>query len=318
MLYFLQQALNGLQVSAFYALLAVGYVLVHAVSGRTNLAFGALSVTAGCTAVLIATMLGAVFYASEASALLLAVPAALAANAVTGYLLARFVVLPLAQDSRLSMLVATLGAAIVLEELARLASGSRDLWLQPVLATPLAFVSGSFPVSVTAIRMINLAVAAVMIAGLAVLVARHPAGRAWRAVSEDAGMARLLGIDVERVVCGSVVLGALYAGAAGILAAVYYGSVSFYLGLILGLKVLYVVVLGRLHSITGALIGAGLLGFLETFWSAYLPLAWRDVATFVFLTLILALAPAGLFAPQERPDHRARRESTRAAGRPQA
>ncbi len=301
--YFAQQAWNGLQVSAFYALLAVGYLLVHAVTNRTNLAFGAIAMWSGQTAVLAASMLGSVFYLAAGPALVLAVASALAVAAVFGIVFARLVVLPLAEGTRLAMLVATIGVAIVLEEAARFASDSRELWLQPVLAMPVTLAPGAFSIGVTLMQFVNLAVAGTLILALALSMRRHPLGRAWRAVADDAGMARLLGIDVRRILTGSVVLGSLYAAAAGILAALYYGNVSFYQGLMLGLKVLYVVVLGGIGSVPAAMAGAGLLGFAETLWSAYFPIAWRDVATFGGLTLLLALRPGGLFAGARRVDH---------------
>ncbi|MYZ48237.1 branched-chain amino acid ABC transporter permease [Propylenella binzhouense] len=301
--YFLQQAWNGVQVSAFYALLAVGYVLVHAVTNRTNLAFGAIAIWGGQSAAVSAAMLGTAFWLRDAPALAIGVVLALCATALLSVVLARLVVVPLVDGSRLSMLVATIGVAIVIEEAARFASDGREVWLQPVLAIPLTLLSGPFPVGVTAMQFVNLACAGALIVALAAVLARHPVGRAWRAVADDAGMARLVGVDTRRIIAGSMLFGGVYAGAAGILAALNYGNVSFYQGLMLGLKVLYVVVLGGFRSVPATVAGAGLLGFAETLWSAYLPIAWRDVATFGALTLLLALKPAGLFAGPERIDH---------------
>src|SRR5215207_11600871 len=127
MTYFLQQCLNGLQVSAFYAVLAAGYVLLHAVTRRTNLAFGAIAMWGGHLTVLMASFVSATYFMAESRALAFAVALSLVANAALGLVLARFISVPLAERSPLAMPVATLGAAIVLEEMARLSAGNREL-----------------------------------------------------------------------------------------------------------------------------------------------------------------------------------------------
>jgi branched-chain amino acid transport system permease protein len=303
-MYFLQQCLNGVQVSAFYAMLAVGYVLIHAVTHRVNLAIGAVAMWGGHVLVLTATALSLRWFLPDAQALLLAALAALCACLALGLVLARWVVGPLAHRSGLAMLIATIGVAIVLEEAARFMSGSRELWLAPVLAERIVLFNGpAFPLVVTAMQAVNVAAAALLIGGVLALLAFSSFGRLWRAVADDAGMARLLGVDVGRVVTASVAAGCGLAGAAGALSAIYYGNASFHLGLILGLKVLYVVILGGLNRPAGAVGGAALLGFFETLWSAYFPIAWRDVASFAALTALLALRPAGLFSARERIDH---------------
>jgi len=294
-LYLLQQTLNALQVASIYALLALGYVLVHGVTHRVNLAFGALAMWSGYLGVVGATGLSALFFLEAGAALVLALPLVLAAVFATAFLFARSVVLPLAHRPGLAMLVATIGVAIVIEEAARLGSGGRDLWLSPILADP-AFELGEgvARVRVTGMQIVMIGGAACLVLATLAALERTRAGRLWRAVSDDPRMAALLGVRVARVVLLSALAGATLAGAAGLLATAYYGNASFHLGLILGLKTLYVAVLGGLSSPYGALLGGVALGFFETFWSAFLPIAWRDAASFSALTLLLALRPSGL------------------------
>jgi branched-chain amino acid transport system permease protein len=117
-------------------------------------------------------------------------------------------------------------------------------------------------------------------------------------------MVSLLGIDPRPVLIGTMVVGSAYAAASGVMVAIYYGSVSFYMGAMLGLKALYVAVIGGLNSLGGGVAGAFVLGFFEAMWSGYLPGAYRDVASFSALTFLLIARPQGLFAAAYRPDHR--------------
>ena len=298
-LYFLQQCLNALQVSCFYALLAVAYVLVHGIANRINLAFGAIAMwgaylTIGGIAVFSAS------YNFPLSAVALAVVYAIVGTGALGYVVGRTVVLPLAGKSPLAMLIATIGVAIVLEEIMRIANQSRELLLRPVLADTLVeFGSAGFPIRITVIQALVFASALALAGGLALFIRRHRFGRAWRACSQDLRMVSLLGIDPRPVLAGTMVVGSAYAAAAGIMIAIYYGSVSFYMGAILGLKALYVAVIGGLGSLGGAIAGAFLLGFFESLWSGYLPIAYRDVASFAALTFLLIARPEGLFAPRQ-------------------
>ncbi len=301
--YIVQQCLNALQVSAFYALLASAYVLVHGVADRINLAFGAIAMWGACL-----TIGGIVLVSASAdvplAALAFGVVYALVGTGALGFVVGRNVVTPLLRSRSLALLIATIGLAIVLEEVMRIANRSRERLLRPILAEPLAsFGPAGFTIRITLIQAIVVGTAGLLAAGLALFMRYHRFGRIWRAASQDRRMLGLLGIDLRPVVIGSMVAAALYAAAAGIMIAVYYGSVSFTMGTILGLKALYVAVIGGLDSIGGALAGALMLGFFEAMWSAYLPGDYRDVASFLALSFLLVLRPQGLFAPAGRKDH---------------
>lgn len=303
-LYFFQQCLNAVQVSCFYALLAVAYVLVHGIADRINLSFGAIAMWgAYLTIGGIAVISGA--YNFPLWAVGFAIVYAIVGTAAVGYAIGRTVVVPLAGKPSLAMLIATIGVAIVLEEVMRIANRSRELLLRPILAEPLIELpSDTFPIRITVIQVIVVATSLILAGGLALFIRWHRFGRAWRACSQDLRMVSLLGIDARPVLVGTMVVGASYAAASGIMIAIYYGSVSFYMGAILGLKALYVAVIGGLNSLGGAVAGAFVLGFFESMWSGYLPIAWRDVASFALLTFLLIMRPQGLFAPAYRPDQR--------------
>lgn len=302
--YVVQQAINAAQASAFYALLAAAYVLLHGVVNRINLAFGAIAMWGAFLTI------AAVAALSPGSAIppMVVGVAALAAVAGTGALglaAVRGIVLPLAGRSSLAFLIATIGLAIVLEEAVRLATGSRDRWLRPILADPLAtFGPADFTIRITLVQAAVVATALAIALGLAVFVRRHRFGRIWRAAAEDPGMLALLGHGLRPVAAWTTVAASACAAAAGVLMAVYYGSVSFGMGAVLGLKALFVAVIGGLDSVGGALAGAVLLAAFEVAWSATMPTAWRDVASFLALTALLILRPDGLFARRDRADHR--------------
>lgn len=303
--YFLQQMLNGALVSAFYGLLASAYVLIHGITRRINLAFGALAMWAGYIVIGMALALMVRMPGKDLVPVLLACLAAVAGTAILGLLIERATLRPLLRSGTLAMLIATIGIAIVLEEVMRIMSGSREHWLMPMLNRTIK-IGGSeaFSVAITGMQLIVFLIALVISAGLNAVILLLPFGREWRACSQDLRMAELCGVDVARLLVMTFLLASTAAGAAGSMFAVYYGSVSFYGGLVIGLKTLFVAVIGGLNSVPGAFAGAFLLGLFETFWAGYVGSEWRDVAAFGALALLLASFPEGLFARQSSIDHR--------------
>ncbi|MCP4326991.1 MAG: branched-chain amino acid ABC transporter permease [Alphaproteobacteria bacterium] len=303
-LYVLQQCLNAVQVGAFYGLLAAAYVLIYGICNRINLAFGALAMWAGYMTVAGVTILAALSPLGLAATIVFAALYAIAGTAVLGYGVQHSVVLPLIRASSLAMLIATVGLAITLEEVVRLARDSRERWLQPLLGDPIRLLEADgFSITITPMRAVILVASLVLSAALIGLVSRHRFGRIWRACSQDLGMAELCGININVVLAVVFLLSASYAGAAGAIIALYYGNVSFYMGTVLGLKTLLAAVVGGLGSVTGAVAGGFLLGALESFWSAYFSGDYRDVAVFGVLMGLMIWRPNGLLTPTTRPDH---------------
>lgn len=301
-LYLLQQCLNALQISAFYALIAVAYVLFHGIANRFNLAFGALAMWAGYLAV--GTMAEALWRYDMPVAILLAAVAfyAIAATGILGGALGQGIARPLLRQPPLAMLVATIGAAIALEEAMRLTVGSRELWVRPLLGEAVLEVAApAFRIQVTAMQATVFVASLGLAASLVAVMERHRIGRLWRACAQDLRMAELLGVDTGKIFGWTMIVSSAYAAAAGVLMGAYYGSASFYVGFVIGMKALFVAILGGLGSVGGAFLGALLLGAFETFWSAYLPGDWRDVAAFVVLAGLIVLKPNGLLAPASQP-----------------
>ncbi|MBL8658657.1 MAG: branched-chain amino acid ABC transporter permease [Rhodospirillales bacterium] len=309
--YALQQTINALVAGSVYGLLAVAYTLVFAIISRINMAFGELAMV-GAYAALVSVHASAAAIstalAGSGVGVSVVVAAALAAAiaAVYGWASERAIFRPLRKSPSQAALIATVGLAIALQEAVRLAQGARDRWLQPVLNDPIVVdVGGHVAVTVTVAKIAVVVATAALFAALLQAVRRSRLGRAWRACADDADMAALCGIDVSRTVSLTFIVSGAYAGIAGAIIALHYGGVGFTMGTMLGFKALTAAVAGGIGSLPGAMIGGLLVAGIETFWSAYLPVAARDIAVFTLLAVVLVFRPRGLFA-LTRPDRRPR------------
>lgn len=237
---------------------------------------------------------------------LAAMLAAAAVAALLSWTTGRVIFRPLGRSPSQPVLIATVGLAIVLQEAVRLSQGARERWLQPVLNEPMVLSGHGFAVTITVAKVAIVALTVVLFGALLRAVRAGRWGRAWRACADDAGMAALCGIDVGRTVAMTFVVSGACAGIAGAIIALHYGGVGFTMGTILGFKALTAAVAGGIGSLPGAMLGSLLIAAIETVWSAYLPIAGRDVAVFALLAIVLVFRPGGLFAlnqpqPKGRP-----------------
>ena len=295
LLYLMQQTVNGLVPGVLYALIAAAVTLVWGLIHRIALIFGQLAMLGAYGGVLLVTltlMLGAYSLpVALASAFWLSITVA----AVYARVAERLVVRPTLRHDGQATLIATVGVAIALQEFVRLAQGSRDHWLQPLYASPHPILgNGQMIVSVSTAQIAVLSIFLVLALGVALLLGRTGFGRAYRACCDDPGMAALVGVPTGQVSNGTFLVAGALAAAAGFIAALYYGGVNAYMGVMLGFKGLTAAVLGGIGSVPGALIGGLTLGLFESLWDAYLALAWRDVAVFGVLALVLIFRPGGL------------------------
>lgn len=294
MLYFLQQALNGLHSGALYALLAFGYALTNGVLHRTNLAHGAIFAFSGQTLILAAVFGYQALWLTLPAAVALGICAAFAYAALASRVLSRFVFAPLAARSPNAIAVATLGVLIVLTEAGHIAADTHDLWLPPMLARPVTIAhDGGFRATLTLIQILDCAVVLAAIALGAWALARSRFGRNWRAVCDDPVAAALCGVDADAVCRGAVLGGALCAALAGVLAALYYGNIGFGAGLVYGLKILFVTAVGGYLSPARAALGSFAFGMGEALWAGYFAIEWRDAWMLALLAAMLVLTGAG-------------------------
>ena len=290
MVYFLQQLLNGLHVGALYALLAFGYALTNGVVRRTNLAYGAVFAFSGQTAILVAVFGWQVMWLTLPATVVLGVAAGFAFAALVSWGLARSVFSRLVDRTPNAAVTATLGASIALMELGRIAAETKDFWLPPMLSRTVVLASGGgFDATLTVIQLLDCAVAVAVLALASLGLARSRLGRHWRAVCDDPHAAALCGVDTGRVFTTAIVLGGMLAALAGVLAALYYGNISFGTGLVFGLKILFLAAAGGYDSPARAALGAAVFGLAEALWAGYFPIEWRDAAIFTGLVAFLVL-----------------------------
>lgn len=293
MLYFFQQVLNGFHSAALYALLAFGYALTNGVLHRTNIAYGSLFAFAGQTMVLAAVFGYQVLWLTLPATVAFGIVVAFLYAWLAGHMLSRHVLGPLAHSSPNAIVVVTLGVAMVLTELARISADTKDFWLPPMLATPIVFASGgNFRVTLTLIQVIDCALVFVTILLASLALRRAASGRAWRAVCDDPRASAMCGVNVPRVFHRSVLAGGFAAALAGILAAFYFGNMSFGTGLVFGLKILFITAVGGYNTPPRAAIGAASFGMAEALYSGYFPIEWRDAAMFALLVALLVLRPS--------------------------
>jgi branched-chain amino acid transport system permease protein len=300
--YTIQQGLNALSVACLYSLLAVAYSLIHGVTGRIILSFGDIAMFAA-------------FYVSYATLLFLwsGTPVALAlatvfviaalGTAALGDAVQRGIFSPLIKAPSQAIMIASIGVSIVLEETMRLQSGGREQWLPPFgTQTLMSADFDGFTVRVGVMQMAVLLFTAALLVALALVLQKTRAGRYWRACAQNRALAALCGINVDQVTRATALASALFAAAVGWIIAVSYGGVSFYMGLVLGLKALFASIIGGFGTIGGAVVGGLALAALETGWSATFPIVYRDVAVFLVIILILVIKPEGLLGVAVRRD----------------
>jgi branched-chain amino acid transport system permease protein len=296
--YFLQQLLNAVPVAALYAVLAFGYAIAFSVTKRADVTYGAIFAFAGQTCLLFADF--------GWNRLWLVLPATLALGAGAGLFgglwaagfIGRAVMRPLAKASPNAVTVAAVGVLIALTESARLAADTRQLWLPPLLSQPVHFwTEGGFAVTLTPMQMLNTAIFCLLILAGSLYLSRSAFGRRWKAVSDDAFAASLFGVNAGRVFLLSYCAAGLVAAIAGVLATFYYGTMDFGAGLVFGLKVVLISAAGGYASPLICGLGAAAVGFAETFWVGYGPVAWRDAAVLALLVGWLIVMRSRVEAP---------------------
>ena len=289
---FLQQLSNGLAVGGIYALIALGYTMVYGVLRLINFAHGdlfTLGAYLGLTLLLSAGLSGML---AGFTLVLVLVVLVMGLIAVVGYLLERVAYRPLRQSNRLAAVVSALGASIFFQNAMMLAYGARSQ----------VFPSGLLPqVSVTLlnveiplVRLLLFGASLLLMCLLYWFIHKTRTGAAIRAVAIDQDAAKLMGIDVNHVISLVFLIGPALGGAAGVMVGLYYGQISYDMGVSYGLKAFIAAILGGIGNIPGAMVGGILLGVIEALGAAYISIAWKDAIAFMVLIAILIFRPTGL------------------------
>jgi branched-chain amino acid transport system permease protein len=299
--YGLQMAVDGLPLASIYALLAAAYSLIYALIGRINFAFGEIAAVGGYAAAMAAlAMLGW----PPAPLLTAAFVLAAVVASAWGFAAARVVFIPLRQARGQQLLVATVGLALFLRELLRLAQGDRSSWMSPQLNQPFALArSGDFVAVTTPMAFVVSAVTLAAGLSLVAIFRYSRLGRELRAYADDPLAAEMMGISPAAVTARAFALSGALAGLAGATMTAAFGGVGYGLSATLTLKGLTAAIIGGIGSLPGAFLGGLIVGAAETGWSALFPIDYRDMAVYALLTIFIALRPSGLLGNSEAVTH---------------
>src|SRR5665811_305883 len=300
MAYFLQQLINGLALGSIYGLIAIGYTMVYGIVGMINFAHGDIFMVGAFIALIAFLALMALGVTMIPLALLLVLIIAMVLTAAWGWTVERIAYRPLRDSFRLAPLITAIGMSIVLQNFIQVAQGARVKPLQPVITGGYEFFKdGEFTVIISNIQILIVVTTLVLMTAFWLIISRTALGRAQRACEQDRLMASLSGVNVDRTISLTFVMGAALAAVAGLLYLLYYGVIDFYIGFIVGIKAFTAAVFGGIGSIPGAMLGGLVIGLIETFWSAYFTIEYKDVAAFSMLAIVLILFPTGLLGRPE-------------------
>ncbi len=289
--YFLELFVGGLTRGSIYALIALGYTMVYGIIELINFAHGEIYMIGAFTALIIASVL-AMWGMSGLSVLILASVVAVIYSAAYGFTVEKIAYKPLRQAPRLSPLISAIGMSIFLQNYVLLAQTSEFLPF-PNLLPDLQFLA-PYAGLIGSTEFIIIATTAVIMVILTVLIKFTKMGKAMRATAQDRDMAMLVGVNVNRVISNTFIIGSALAAVGGVLIASHIGRINFYIGFLAGIKAFTAAVLGGIGSIPGAVLGALVLGCTESFGTGYISSDYEDVFAFVLLIVILIVKPSGL------------------------
>jgi branched-chain amino acid transport system permease protein len=300
MAYFTQQLINAITLGAIYGLIAIGYTMVYGIIGMINFAHGEVFMIGAFISLIGFIICGSLGISSAPIAIVLVLLLAMSFSAVYGWAIERTAYRPLRGSFRLAPLISAIGVSIALQNYVQLAQGARPKpGGQLVSGGFNLFTVDGFDVRVTWLQIIIVLVTVVLMAGFTWVIARTSLGRQQRACEQDMKMASLLGVNVDRTISLTFVLGAALAAVAGMLFLMYYGVVDFFIGFLAGIKAFTAAVLGGIGSLPGAMLGGLLIGLIEVFWAGYFSSEYKDVAAFAILVLVLIFRPSGLLGKPE-------------------
>jgi branched-chain amino acid transport system permease protein len=290
--FFLQQLTNGLAVGSIYALIALGYTMVYGVLKLINFAHGDLFSIGAYLGLTLLTTFGLARYVGPLGVVIVLAVMVMGLVAVIGAMLERVAYRPLRQAHRLSAVVSAMGASIFFQNALMLLYGARyRVYPHDILPQTTVSVMGF---DIPLVRLMVLLTSVLMMIGLYLFIQKTRIGTAIRAAAIDQRAARLMGINVDRVIMVVFIIGPALGGAAGLMVGLYYGQINFTMGWMYGLKAFTAAILGGIGNIPGAMVGGLLLGLIEAMGAAYISIAWKDAITFGVLIAILIFRPTGL------------------------
>ena len=301
--YFLQQLINGLTLGSVYGMIAIGYTMVYGIIGMVNFAHGDVFMIGAFQAMIMLLICGVLGITWVPAILMLMLIVSVVLTSAYGWTVERIAYRPLRGSSRLAPLISAIGMSVLLQNYVQLVQGPRPKPIEPVIRGGFQLMGGgednSFVVQLGYMQIVIVVITIVLMGGFAMAIGNTSLGRQQRACEQDMKMASLLGVNVDRTISLTFVLGAALAAVAGMMVSLYYGNNDFFMGFVAGIKAFTAAVLGGIGSLPGAMLGGILIGVIEAFWSAYFSAEYKDVAAFSVLVLVLIFRPTGLLGRPE-------------------
>src|SRR6266699_2400844 len=278
--YFAQQLINGIVLGSIYGLIAIGYTMVYGIVGMINFAHGDIFMIGGFVALISFLILVSIGLTAVPVILLIALLVSMAITALYGWTVERIAYRPLRHSFRLAPMLSAIGMSFVLTNYSQIAQGARVKPVPPIITGgyTLHEGSGGFVVQLSNVQIIVVVTTIVLLAIFTWLVART---------------------RLDRTISMTFVIGAALAAVAGMMYLLYYGLVDFFMGFVAGIKAFTAAVLGGIGSLPGAMLGGLAIGLIETLWSAYFSVEYKDVAAFSILIIVLIFLPKGLLGRPE-------------------
>src|SRR5215467_12343800 len=278
--YFLQQLINGVTLGSIYGLIAIGYTMVFGIIGMVNFAHGDVFMLSTFIALIFLLALTQLLgFGSFAVALIIVLVLGMLLTSLWAWAIERLAYRPLRGSFRLAPLISAIGMSIFLMNFVQVAQGPRNKSIPPLVQGEFVLMENNgFQVTLSYKQLIIWGITALLLVAFWYVVTKTALGRAQRACEQDQKMAALLGVDVNRTISITFVIGAALAAVAGTMYVIYYGVISFADGFTPGVKAFTAAVLGGIGSLPGAVVGGLLIGLIETFWSAYFTTDYKDVA----------------------------------------
>jgi len=289
--YFFELLLSGLTRGSIYALIALGYTMVYGIIQLINFAHGEVYMIGAFTALIVASILTLLGW-NEIAILFIASIVAVVYSMAYGYTLEKVAYKPLRHAPRLSALISAIGMSLFLQNYVLLAQTS-DFMPFPSLIPDLDILE---PIAhiITTPEVIIIVTTSIVMVLLTFMIKFTRVGKAMRATAQDREMAMLVGVDVNRVISITFIVGSATAALGGVLIASHIGQINFYIGFIAGIKAFVAAVLGGIGSMPGAVLGSLVLGCAESLFTGFVSSDYEDVFAFIILVLILIFRPAGL------------------------
>ena len=296
---FIQQLINGLAIGMIYALIALGYTMVYGIIQLINFAHGEIFITGAFFALAVFGLFPHTPQFNSVLALVLAFGAAMAGCGLLGVAIERIAYRPLRKAPRLACLITAIGVSFILQNVLMLIWGPVDKSF-PAFFKHSALTIGAL--RITFMQGFIISTSLVMMIALRFFVTRTMLGKALRATSEDMTAARLMGINVDKVISVCFLIGSALGGAGGVMYGMYYNTISFHDGYLVGIKAFTAAVLGGIGNVPGAMLGGIALGMLEGLGAGYLSSAWKNVFAFLILVILLLCWPSGILKkPRDAP-----------------